>query len=248
MTAVFVHGNPETPAVWEPLLAQLERRDTVALHLPGFGVPAPAGFGATKEEYVDWLIAELEAIGEPVDLVGHDWGGGFALRVACLRADLLRSWISDVGGMMVPDFTWHDLALVWQTPGAGEEFFATMTSPPVEERAKALEAFGITPPAAMAFASALDDEMVRCILALYRSAIQPAMNVWAADAKAATARPGLIVSAANDPFTGGGASSAKAAAATGAQTAVLPGVGHWWMLEDPAGGAHAIESFWASVK
>ncbi|GAC1542767.1 MAG: alpha/beta fold hydrolase [Acidimicrobiales bacterium] len=248
MTAVFVHGNPETPAVWEPLLAQLERRDTVALHLPGFGVPAPAGFGATKEEYVDWLIAELEAIGEPVDLVGHDWGGGFVLRVACLRPDLLRSWISDVGGMMVSDFTWHDLALVWQTPGAGEEFFAAMTAPPPEERAKALEGFGITAPAAMAFATALDDEMVRCILALYRSAIQPAMNEWSADAGEAAARPGLIISAANDPYTGGGDASAKAATATGAQAVVLPDVGHWWMLEDPAGGAKAIESFWASVK
>ena len=82
MPAVLVHGNPETPAVWDPLRRHLTRPDLVALQLPGFGVPAPAGFGATKEEYVAWLVGELEAIGEPVDLVGHDWGGGFVLRVA----------------------------------------------------------------------------------------------------------------------------------------------------------------------
>ena len=50
-----------------------------------FGTPAPDGFGATKEEYTDWLVGELERLGEPVDLVGHDWGKGFVLRVARMR-------------------------------------------------------------------------------------------------------------------------------------------------------------------
>jgi pimeloyl-ACP methyl ester carboxylesterase len=31
MPAVFVHGNPETPAVWDPLLAELDRDDVVAM-------------------------------------------------------------------------------------------------------------------------------------------------------------------------------------------------------------------------
>jgi len=30
---------------------------------------APAGFGFSKEDYLDWLIAEVEQIGEPVDIV-----------------------------------------------------------------------------------------------------------------------------------------------------------------------------------
>jgi hypothetical protein len=34
MTVVFVHGNPETPAVWGPLVAELGPADTVSLHLP----------------------------------------------------------------------------------------------------------------------------------------------------------------------------------------------------------------------
>ena len=34
MTAVFVHGVPETPAVWHGLLAALGRPDTVTLSLP----------------------------------------------------------------------------------------------------------------------------------------------------------------------------------------------------------------------
>jgi len=67
MTAVFVHGVPETPAVWHGLLAALDRPDTVALSLPGFDSARPAGFGATMEEYADWLAAQLERLGGPKD-------------------------------------------------------------------------------------------------------------------------------------------------------------------------------------
>jgi pimeloyl-ACP methyl ester carboxylesterase len=35
--------------------------------------------------YRDWLIARLEAFRHPVDLVGHDWGGGHVLNVAMAR-------------------------------------------------------------------------------------------------------------------------------------------------------------------
>ena len=82
MPAVLVHGVPETPGVWDPMRKQLHRDDVIALQLPGFGCPRPAGFGATKEEYVAWLVGELEQIAAqgPIDLVGHDWGGGFTVR------------------------------------------------------------------------------------------------------------------------------------------------------------------------
>src|SRR6476659_1638339 len=103
MTAVFVHGNPETDAVWSPLLAELGRSDVVALSPPGFGAPVPPDFGATADEYVAWLVAELETIGEPVDLVGHDWGANHAFRLASQRPDLLRSWCIDTAGTFAPD-------------------------------------------------------------------------------------------------------------------------------------------------
>src|SRR3954451_24058486 len=122
MTAVFVHGNPETTAVWGPLLSELGRSDVVCLSPPGFGAPLPAGFGATVAEYRAWLVDELVSLGaadDPVDLVGHDWGGGHVLGVAMTRPDLLRSWCTDIAGCLAPDYVWHDMAQVWQTPGAG---------------------------------------------------------------------------------------------------------------------------------
>ena len=91
---VFVHGVPETAAYWDLLRAEITE-PSVALALPGFGTDRPSGFGATKDDYADWLAAELEAIDEPVDLVGHDWGAGFTYPVATV----FRRWVSDGNGL-----------------------------------------------------------------------------------------------------------------------------------------------------
>jgi pimeloyl-ACP methyl ester carboxylesterase len=76
MTVVLVHGNPETDAIWGPLVDALERTDVVRLSPPGFGAPLPNDFPATYLAYRDWLEGELEKIDDPIDLVGHDSGGG----------------------------------------------------------------------------------------------------------------------------------------------------------------------------
>src|SRR5437867_7127826 len=115
MPAVLVHGVPETPALWDGLRAHLRRADILTPQLPGFGCPHPPGFGATKEEYADWLVGELEGLGGDVDLVGHDWGGGFVVRLVSTRADLVRSWVSDAAGIGDVSFEWHEFAKIWQT-------------------------------------------------------------------------------------------------------------------------------------
>jgi pimeloyl-ACP methyl ester carboxylesterase len=92
MPAVLVHGVPDTHRVWDRVRAQLTRKDVVALALPGFDNPAPAGFTSTKEAYADWITQQLETIGTPVDLVGHDWGCMLTARIASIRPDLVRTW------------------------------------------------------------------------------------------------------------------------------------------------------------
>src|SRR3546814_1287114 len=80
MTAkLFIHGVPDSPAIWRPLLTKLDLGDTpVAVPaLPGFTAPLPPGFAATKEAYADWAVGEVEtlvAAHGPIDIVGHDWG------------------------------------------------------------------------------------------------------------------------------------------------------------------------------
>jgi len=115
MTAVFVHGVPETGPLWDRLRAHLSA-DSIALDLPGFGVPAPDGFGATMDEYSQWLERALREIDGPIDLVGHDWGAVFVARMATNTAVAVRSWAMDVAGILHPDYVWHEIAQMWQTP------------------------------------------------------------------------------------------------------------------------------------
>ena len=60
------------------------------------------------------------------------------------RPELVRSWASDVLGIFDADYVWHDMAQVWQTPGAGEELITTMISGTVRERSDQLAAWSST--------------------------------------------------------------------------------------------------------
>ena len=248
MPAVFVHGNPETSAIWGPLLAQLRRQDVVTLSPPGFGAPVPEGWTGSRHEYVGWLAGELEAIGQPVDLIGHDWGGGHVAAVAITRPDLLRSWCIDVAGIFHPDYVWHDMAQVWQTPGAGEDAIKGMVEASLADKVAMFEGLGMPPAVASEVALGLDETMGRCILALYRDAAQPALRDAAAFLPAAAARPGLVIVARDDHYVGTEAMARHAAVQAGASVTVLDGVGHWWMLQDPARGATALETFWDGIE
>lgn len=244
MPAVLVHGVPETAAVWAPLVAHLERDDVLTLQLPGFGCPRPDGFGATKEEYVAWLVDAVEQLQDdgPVDLVGHDWGGGFVLRLVSTRPDLVRSWATDAAGLGHPDFQWHDMAKLWQTPGDGEDFFAQQLAMPVEERAGVFVLFGVPHDDAVAMAAQMDETMASCILSLYRSATEVGRE-WGPEFQDVP-KPGVVIIAADDPL-GSAERNRAAAARAGAGLEVLEGVSHWWPLQDPARGAAALARTWA---
>lgn len=245
MPAVLVHGVPETPVLWDPLRSHLSRTDVVALQLPGFGCPKPEGFGATKEEYVAWLVdqlAELKNDG-PIDLVGHDWGGGFTARVASTRPDLLRSWVTDAASLGDDSFEWHAFAKIWQTPGEGEQYWEMELARPREERAGLYERMGISRERAVAMTGA-DPTMVECILALYRSAIDVGRE-WGPEFRDIPV-PGLVAIPSQDPFLSADVAR-SAAKRAGAKVAELEGLSHWWMLQDPAKGAVTLEEFWSSI-
>jgi pimeloyl-ACP methyl ester carboxylesterase len=245
VTLVLLHGVPETPAIWDPLRACLDRDDVVAPQLPGFGCPCPDGFEPTKEGYLDWVVGELEALqGDgPVDLVGHDWGGGFAIRVVSVRPDLVRRWVVDVAGVGDPEQEWHALAKVWQTPGDGEAYFEAALQTPSELGASVLETFGVPPEHALAMAGWGDETMARCILALYRSAVEVGKE-WGPEFHDVEP-PGLVLLPTEDPFQSS-RRSRDVAARAGARTADLDGLGHWWMLQDPGRVAPLIAEFLAA--
>lgn len=247
MTIVLVHGNPETDALWGPLVDALARTDVVRLSPPGFGAPLGVGFPATYLAYRDWLEEELEGIEGPIDLVGHDWGGGHVVNVVMHRPELVRSWASDVVGLFDPEYLWHDLAQVWQTAGDGEQLVDTMFGGTLEDRAEQMVALGIPLDIATSIAAAQGPEMGRAILSLYRSASQPAMADAGRALENAAGRPGLSLLATEDPYIGPEDHRRRAADRAGARTEVLDQLGHWWMVQDPARGAAALSRFWETL-
>jgi pimeloyl-ACP methyl ester carboxylesterase len=239
MPAVLVHGVPDTPKLWDGVRSHLSRDDVVTPQLPGFGVPVPVGFGATKEEYVDWLIGEIESIGVPVDLVGHDWGSILALRVVSLRPDLIRTWaVGD--GPIDREYTWHDMAQMWQTPEVGEQVMDAMVGDAVVEAL----AGEIGREQAVAVAKHVDDTMKDCILKLYRSAVKVG-DEWHDECDTITV-PGLVLWAADDPYVPREFGE-RLAKRTGARLVLFPDSGHWWPTTKPAEAAQELERLWASV-
>lgn len=238
MPAVFVHGVPDTAALWQPLMSNLRRRDTITLRLPGFGNKRPAGFTPEMNSYASWIADQIARIDEPVDLVGHDWGALLCTRVVTLKPNSVRSW--SVGAAPLhPDYVWHDTAKTWQTPTKGEEFMKLFGGEPVVQ---ALIGQGQPEALARETVSHIDDEMKDCILTLYRSAVNAGRD-WYPDVKRIDA-PGLITWGEKDPFA-----DVKfgewLARDTGARFHLMKGCGHWYPAQDPVALAGALEEHWA---
>ncbi len=240
---VFVHGNPETAPIWDKVRGAITR-ESVAVSLPGFGCPRPAGFGATKDEYVDWLVGELDAIGGPVDLVGHDWGALLTYRVATAYGERLHSWVADVAQIVHPDYDWHAFAKIWQTPEEGEAFIAAQESMAMDERASVFESMGVPHDDAMEMAEAGDATMGACILDLYRSAVPNLHAEWGP--LAPTSAPAMVLDAADDPF-GDERMATEVATALGARYERIERAGHFWPYEAPERAVPLLESFWTSL-
>ena len=238
MPAVLVHGVPDTHRLWDPLRAHLRRPDVVAVSLPGFGTPLPPGFVPDKERYVDWLIDAVARLGEPVDLVGHDWGSLLVQRVVSLRPDLIRTWACGDGPVDV-EYVWHDLAQQWQTPGVGEQVMAMFIPAAMVD---GLVAAGVPRAYAEECAGRVDETMKSCILRLYRSAVHVGRE-WQADVERIT-RPALIIWSRDDPYVAPVFAERLAERVRG-ELVLLEGCGHWWPLERPAEAATALERFWA---
>ena len=100
---------------------------------------------------------------------------------------------------------------------------------------------------ATAVAAGQGPDMGRALLQLYRSAAQPRMAEWGANVAGLRTRPGLVIIPAEDVYTGGEALARRTAERANAQVALLTGLGHWWLCQDPERAAAAYDSFLAAV-
>jgi pimeloyl-ACP methyl ester carboxylesterase len=106
---VLLHGFPQRATSW--------RKVTPLLHRAGLRTFAPdqRGYspGARPRRRRDYAttamvgdaVALVEEIGQPVHLVGHDWGAAVGWLAAAQRPDLVRTWTA----VSVP----HPAAMAW---------------------------------------------------------------------------------------------------------------------------------------
>lgn len=241
MPAILVHGVPDTHRVWDGVRRHLTRGDVEAWDLPGFGAPRPAGFGSTKEEYVDLLVERLERIGEPVDLVGHDWGCILTARVASLRPDLVRTWAGG-NGPVSAEYVWHPAAQVWQDQVEGDRFMEELK---VQSFAADLAAgFDVPEELAEEMAGRVDGPMRDSILRLYRSAVTMGAE-WEPDLAQVSA-PSLVFWGASDPACPIEFGRRLGAALRATKVAELD-CNHWTVLQKPAEVAALLEAHWSAT-
>lgn len=245
---VLVHGNPESAVIWGPLIRELDRADAIALSPPGFGVPLVGGLEPSMHAYRDWLAGQLELFKQPVDLVGHDWGGIHVAVLAMSRPDLVRSWASDALGVFAPDYVWHERAQKWQQEGVGEASIAEIWGGDLKQRMEVTASLGMTGRMSERVAASMDPEMGQTVLKLLRASKQPAMSKMGGQLSKAAARPGLAIIAVDDLSRASGSIKQHewAARKSGATPAHLEGVGHWWPEESPAPVAEALIEFWSN--
>ena len=245
MTVLFIHGVPDTHRLWSDVLAHLPEGDYACPDLPGFGCERPADFPATMDAYAAWLEAALnqacDRSGQPVHLVGHDWGGLLVQRVAGLHPEKVKTWAA--GGVAIDeDYVWHDIAQIWQTPGEGEALMAAMDD---DAFAAALEDAQVPPGKARDMAAFGDAVMKSAILDLYRSAVSIGSQ-WGGSLTGLAKRPGLVLWGEHDPYAHPDVGR-RLAERTKARFELFEGCGHWWPYERPEATAALLLAHWSAA-
>jgi pimeloyl-ACP methyl ester carboxylesterase len=225
---LWLHGVPNTGAMWRDFLA---RCGGVAVDAPGFGLTSKradldyslAGYRRFVERFVDRLGWDR------CRLVGHDWGGGFALAFAQARPERVERLALINSVPLLPGYRWHRMARLWRTPGVGELVMGATNRITVRLGRR----FDGLP-------QVLDEEVLahfdqgtqRAILKLYRSAPEEALTAAGRDLADVHA-PALVLWGDRDPFIPPRFGDGLAAALGDATVEHLPDAGHWPWLDRP---------------
>lgn len=92
---VLVHGFMGGSQQWDALAASLgEKREVLALDLPGFGAHAHLSPLNRIEDYAVWVIEQIQERGmKRYNLLGHSMGGMIAQEVASREKDTLEKLV-----------------------------------------------------------------------------------------------------------------------------------------------------------
>lgn len=108
-TVVLLHGFPDVPEGWHPVMERLaDRFRLVAPYMPGYA-PSPTDGPFDVDSLCEQVDAHLVAAGNgaPVHLVGHDWGSVVAQQILMRHPEHVKRAVT----MSVP----HPLAFLSHT-------------------------------------------------------------------------------------------------------------------------------------
>lgn len=253
--AVLVHGNPGSSQDWRGLVGALgQRHRAVALDMPGFGrADKPRDFDHSVPGYAAHLGAAMDTFGvDHAHLVLHDFGGPWGLAWAAANPGRVAS-VTLVNTGALQDYRWHWLARAWQTPRLGEALMGPVR--PAVFRALLTHGHPGKPrPPHLPrdfldrMASDFDADTRHAVLRLYRSAA--GLNHRVPELVAALRTidcPALVIWGGRDHYIGVEQALRQRAAFPRAEVLVLPGSGHWPMIDDAATVEKAVGDFVARV-
>jgi pimeloyl-ACP methyl ester carboxylesterase len=228
---LFVHGIPNSAAMWTPFLA---RSGGVALDMPGFGdsvkaVTFPyslAGYDGYVERFLDWL--GLDA----VNLVVHDWGAA-ALAFAQRAPERIERLVVINALPLFDGYAWPRVVRVLRTPVLGELAMGSISVRLVRRVLAQANREPLPERDLREIYANLDFGTQRAIIKLVRS-VKAGTLAAAGAGLAAIDAPALVVWGELDPFIPASAAAQYAGALGGVpELAIFEDAGHWPWLDRP---------------
>ena len=238
-TVLLLHGNPDTRALWDPVVDRCHaHRRCVAPDLPGFGeAPVPDGFDFSLDAMAGWVDDIVNGLDpdKQVTLAVHDFGGIYGLAWAVRHPHRVRAMLI-TNTLFFSDYRWHRWARIWRTPGLGELSMRFMNyrlfRRELRRGSRRLDDTHIE--AMYAHRSATMD---RTVLAMYRATRPRNFAGWEEKMVAlGNSVPTRVVWGRQDPYI-----PHRYAMRFGTRDVrVLDGVGHWMPAEAPDVVAEAL--------
>jgi pimeloyl-ACP methyl ester carboxylesterase len=245
---VFVHGNPGPSDDWFDLAPYLSRHARlVSADLPAFGyADHPRTFDFSIPGYARHLGALLERLNVTrAHLVLHDFGAAWGAHWALAHPQALASLTFINPLPLIPEFRWHAYASIWQTPLVGELFQLCAGHPWLVRLFMDRDNPRPFPRAFhQRLARHLDWRQKRAVLRIYRgcSDVKGTFGTLAARLGALGVDSCLIWGEA-DPYAPVRYAASMRVALGTAELHVLPGLGHWPFVEQPAQVGTVLASF-----